>query len=226
MRSSAGWLRKPTAVRHLRLPPLSEAAVAELARRAGRPAAGLRALTGGNPLLVTGVLAAGDAGVPLTVRDLVLAHADRLPRRSGPSCWSATRSRPICQGWELGSGLALAVVLAVALLSVTFRVNQPDGSDQVREFTFGMGAAAGLLVMVDFAAKLLGSRGRRVGGSSTRSPGSWPWPGALRSPTVCCSAVGGPLPSSSPVLTSSAVTTASISSASTSPGDQTRGCVA
>jgi predicted ATPase len=54
----------PEAVRHLRLPPLSEAAVAELARRAGRPAAGLRALTGGNPLLVTEVLAAGDAGVP------------------------------------------------------------------------------------------------------------------------------------------------------------------
>src|SRR5512132_2933782 len=50
----------PETVRHLRLPPLSEAAVAELARRAGRPAAGLRALTGGNPLLVTEVLAAGD----------------------------------------------------------------------------------------------------------------------------------------------------------------------
>jgi DNA-binding CsgD family transcriptional regulator/tetratricopeptide (TPR) repeat protein len=69
----------PEAVRHLRLPPLSEAAVAELARRAGRPAAGLRALTGGNPLLVTEVLAAGDAGVPLTVRDLVLARFGALP---------------------------------------------------------------------------------------------------------------------------------------------------
>jgi DNA-binding CsgD family transcriptional regulator/tetratricopeptide (TPR) repeat protein len=69
----------PEAVRHLRLPPLSEAAVAELARRAGHPAAGLRALTGGNPLLVTEVLAAGDAGVPLTVRDLVLARFGALP---------------------------------------------------------------------------------------------------------------------------------------------------
>jgi predicted ATPase len=54
----------PEAVRRLRLEPLSEAAVAELARRAGRPAAGLRGLTGGNPLLVTEVLAAADAGVP------------------------------------------------------------------------------------------------------------------------------------------------------------------
>ena len=66
-------------VRRLRLQPLSEAAVAELARRAGHPAAGLRALTGGNPLLVTEVLAAGDTGVPLTVRDLVLARFAALP---------------------------------------------------------------------------------------------------------------------------------------------------
>jgi class 3 adenylate cyclase/DNA-binding CsgD family transcriptional regulator len=69
----------PAAARRLRLEPLSEAAVAELARRAGRPAAGLRALTGGNPLLVTEVLAAGEAGVPLTVRDLVLARFGGLP---------------------------------------------------------------------------------------------------------------------------------------------------
>jgi DNA-binding CsgD family transcriptional regulator/tetratricopeptide (TPR) repeat protein len=67
------------AVRRMRLPPLSEAAVAELARRAGRPASGLHALTGGNPLLVTEVLAADDAGVPLTVQDLVLARFGGLP---------------------------------------------------------------------------------------------------------------------------------------------------
>jgi len=66
-------------VHRMRPRPLSEAAVAELARRAGRPATGLRALTGGNPLLVTEVLAAGDAGVPMTVRDLVLARLAGLP---------------------------------------------------------------------------------------------------------------------------------------------------
>jgi DNA-binding CsgD family transcriptional regulator len=66
-------------VHRVRPQPLSEAAVAELARRAGRPAVGLRALTGGNPLLVTEVLAAGDAGVPMTVRDLVLARLAGLP---------------------------------------------------------------------------------------------------------------------------------------------------
>jgi DNA-binding CsgD family transcriptional regulator/tetratricopeptide (TPR) repeat protein len=66
-------------VHRVRPLPLSEAAVAEMAREAGRPAAGLRALTGGNPLLVTEVLAASDAGVPMTVRDLVLARFGGLP---------------------------------------------------------------------------------------------------------------------------------------------------
>jgi hypothetical protein len=94
-------------VHHLRLQPLSAAAVGELARRAGRPAAGLRALTGGNPLLVTEVLAAGDSGVPMTVRDLVLARLAGLPVDAqevvrlvavvptGPSCgwWRRRRGR-------------------------------------------------------------------------------------------------------------------------------------
>jgi DNA-binding CsgD family transcriptional regulator/tetratricopeptide (TPR) repeat protein len=69
----------PETVRRVRPEPLSEAAVAELARRAGRSAAGLRALTGGNPLLVAEALATGDAGVTLTVRDLVLARLAGLP---------------------------------------------------------------------------------------------------------------------------------------------------
>ncbi|HVD15427.1 MAG TPA: AAA family ATPase [Actinomycetota bacterium] len=67
------------AVRRLPLQPLSEAAMAELARLAGRPAAGLHALTGGNPLLVTEMLAAGEPGVPATIRDLVLARLAGLP---------------------------------------------------------------------------------------------------------------------------------------------------
>ncbi|HEV7706595.1 MAG TPA: AAA family ATPase [Asanoa sp.] len=71
--------RMPTeVVGRLPLKGLSEAAVAVLARRAGRPATGLRALTGGNPLLVTEVLAAGDADVPLTIADLVLARVGGL----------------------------------------------------------------------------------------------------------------------------------------------------
>ncbi len=78
LRAAIGRL-PPEAVRRLRPEPLSGPAVAELARRAGRPTAGLYALTGGNPLLVTEVLTAGDIGVPLTVRDLVLARFGDLP---------------------------------------------------------------------------------------------------------------------------------------------------
>jgi DNA-binding CsgD family transcriptional regulator/tetratricopeptide (TPR) repeat protein len=69
----------PGTLHRLKLAPLSEEAVAELGRRAGRGTAGLHALTGGNPLLVTEVLAAADAGVPPTIRDLVLARLASLP---------------------------------------------------------------------------------------------------------------------------------------------------
>jgi DNA-binding CsgD family transcriptional regulator len=69
----------PRAVfQRIQLPLLSEAAVDELARRAGRSSAGLHALTGGNPFFVTEVLhAAGDL-VPSSIRDAVLARAARL----------------------------------------------------------------------------------------------------------------------------------------------------
>ena len=70
------------------------------------------------------------------------------------------RQRPLPASWELGAGLVLAAVLAVALVLVAFRLDQPDVSAGVREFTFGMGAAAGLLVLVDVASRLPGQRGR------------------------------------------------------------------
>ncbi|MDR7481811.1 MAG: LuxR C-terminal-related transcriptional regulator [Armatimonadota bacterium] len=60
------------------LPPLSEAAVAALARRAGRSAEGLYAVTGGNPFYVTEILASPARGLPVTVRDAVLARTSRL----------------------------------------------------------------------------------------------------------------------------------------------------
>lgn len=68
----------PAATFRMALAPLSEAAVAQLASEAGRPAKGLHGITGGNPLFVTEVLAAGATTVPPTVRDAVLARAARL----------------------------------------------------------------------------------------------------------------------------------------------------
>src|SRR5690606_24986951 len=64
------------AVRRLRLPPLSKAAVARLAEESGHTADALWAVTGGNPFFVSEVLATGSgAGVPPSVRDAVLARA-------------------------------------------------------------------------------------------------------------------------------------------------------
>jgi DNA-binding CsgD family transcriptional regulator/tetratricopeptide (TPR) repeat protein len=59
-------------VRRVEPEPLSERAVALLAERAGRDAADLHAVSGGNPFFVTEVLAATDLGaVPASVRDAV-----------------------------------------------------------------------------------------------------------------------------------------------------------
>jgi DNA-binding CsgD family transcriptional regulator/tetratricopeptide (TPR) repeat protein len=58
--------------------PLSESAVVQLARHAGRPPEGLYSVTGGNPLFVTEVLAAGADSVPVSVRDAVMARVNRL----------------------------------------------------------------------------------------------------------------------------------------------------
>jgi DNA-binding CsgD family transcriptional regulator/tetratricopeptide (TPR) repeat protein len=62
----------------LSLSPLSPEGVAELARRAERPAHGLYEATGGNPFFVTEVLAAGGGDIPETILDAVLARAARL----------------------------------------------------------------------------------------------------------------------------------------------------
>lgn len=65
--------------RTLSLAPLSRAAVATLAARAGRPAAGLFEACGGNPFFVTELLAAPlAAGLPGSVRDALLARVARL----------------------------------------------------------------------------------------------------------------------------------------------------
>jgi len=69
----------PRASTHrLSLAPLSENAVAQLARRARRPARGLYRITGGNPFFVTELLAGAGDTVPATVRDAVLARVARL----------------------------------------------------------------------------------------------------------------------------------------------------
>jgi predicted ATPase/DNA-binding CsgD family transcriptional regulator len=60
------------------LPPLSEIAVAVLARQGSRSARQLYAITNGNPFFLTEVLASDAPGAPPTVHDVVLARMARL----------------------------------------------------------------------------------------------------------------------------------------------------
>lgn len=68
----------PEAVRRVALRPFTPAAVASLAGRAGRPAEGIHAQTGGNPFYVTELLATPPGSIPATVREATLARAMRL----------------------------------------------------------------------------------------------------------------------------------------------------
>ena len=77
LRATLGEL-PASVVRRVDLAPLGAESVAALARHAGRDAGGLHALTGGNPFYVTEVLASGGGEVPGSVRDAVLARANRL----------------------------------------------------------------------------------------------------------------------------------------------------
>ncbi|HEY9023896.1 MAG TPA: AAA family ATPase, partial [Burkholderiaceae bacterium] len=74
-------------VTRLPLPPLSPEAVATLAQASMRSAAGLHALTRGNPLFVSELLRHGADGVPHGVHDLVLARFARL----GPAAQAVVR---------------------------------------------------------------------------------------------------------------------------------------
>jgi predicted ATPase len=73
----AGDLASSALVRRLRLAPLSRQAVAVLAGPHEVDPGALYERTGGNPFFVTEVLAAGDAVIPATVVDAVLARGGR-----------------------------------------------------------------------------------------------------------------------------------------------------
>jgi DNA-binding CsgD family transcriptional regulator/tetratricopeptide (TPR) repeat protein len=77
LRLLLGELRGDSTAR-IKLAALSASAVTELAGSIGIDAEKLYRQTGGNPFFVTEVLAAGDAEIPISVRDAVLARAARV----------------------------------------------------------------------------------------------------------------------------------------------------
>jgi tetratricopeptide (TPR) repeat protein len=78
LRIVLGDLATSPAVRRIPLSPLSVAAVRTLAVGQPLDAAALHRQTGGNPFFVTEALASREAGIPVTVRDAVLARVARL----------------------------------------------------------------------------------------------------------------------------------------------------
>ena len=79
LRAALGDLGSFRGTRRMALPPLSEEGVTELARGSGHAADELYRLTGGNPYFLSEVLREHSVQVPPSVRDAVLARADRLP---------------------------------------------------------------------------------------------------------------------------------------------------
>ena len=77
LRRAWGSLVGPHVTR-LTLPPLTRTAVATLAADSGVDARSLHDRTGGNPFFVVEILAEEQAGLPATVRDMVLARAAHL----------------------------------------------------------------------------------------------------------------------------------------------------
>jgi DNA-binding CsgD family transcriptional regulator/tetratricopeptide (TPR) repeat protein len=78
LRRVLGVVAAAAGVRRLEVPPLSRAAVGQLAAAQEVDADTLYDLTGGNPFFVTEVLAAQGAAIPVTVRDAVLARVESL----------------------------------------------------------------------------------------------------------------------------------------------------
>ncbi len=105
LRIVLGDLATSAAVRRLTIPRLTEPAVRQLAEGRAIDAANLYQQTGGNPFFVTEALASGQAGIPATVRDAVLARAARL----SPPARSALDAAAV-----IGSNIETRVLMAVA----------------------------------------------------------------------------------------------------------------
>ncbi len=103
LRIFLGELPSRDAVAHLKLVPLSPAAVAKLAEPQGVDADELYRQTLGNPFFVTEVLAGGDGPIANTVRDAVLARAARLTPAAVLLLEAVAVARQQAETWLLAS---------------------------------------------------------------------------------------------------------------------------
>lgn len=103
LRLLLGDLATSPGVRRLTLTPLSLEGVRRLIGPRPVDAESLHRQTGGNPFYVTEVLAAGNEGVPPTVRDAVLARAARLSLSGRAVLNAAAVAGPRIEPWLLAA---------------------------------------------------------------------------------------------------------------------------
>jgi DNA-binding CsgD family transcriptional regulator len=101
LRIVLGELARTPRVDRVAVPRLSPAAVAHLAHDSGVDADELYRTTGGNPFFVSETLAAGDAQLPQTVRDAVLARAGRLTPAARALLEAVAIAQPQAEVWLL-----------------------------------------------------------------------------------------------------------------------------
>jgi class 3 adenylate cyclase/tetratricopeptide (TPR) repeat protein len=101
LRIVLGAFTRARALRRVDLRPLSRGALARLAEPRGIDADELYRRTGGNPFFVTEALAAGDAEVPATVREAVLARVASLSRQAEALLEAAAVAPPHVPLWLL-----------------------------------------------------------------------------------------------------------------------------
>ncbi len=101
LRIVLGGFARGRSLRRINLSPLSRDAVAELAGQHGIDADELYRRTGGNPFFATEALAAGDADVPMTVREAVLARAASLSSEAEALLEAAAIAPPHVPLWLL-----------------------------------------------------------------------------------------------------------------------------
>jgi ATP/maltotriose-dependent transcriptional regulator MalT len=116
-----------SATHRMSLLPLSEPAVARLARQAGQQSADLHRITGGNPFFVTEALAAVADAVPVSVRDAVLARAMRLTPGARKIAELACVVPGRTESWLLEQAVAVDEAAIEACLSIGM-VRSEDGA--------------------------------------------------------------------------------------------------
>jgi DNA-binding CsgD family transcriptional regulator/tetratricopeptide (TPR) repeat protein len=127
LRRVLGELATTTAVRRLKLPPLSCEAVGQLAAPHGIDGRELYEKTGGNPFFVAEVLAGGSEDIPPTVKDAVLARAMRLSPSARVLLEAAAVVPQRAELWLLEALAGAAVEAADECVSAGMLVAEGDG---------------------------------------------------------------------------------------------------